>query len=102
MTNINKQCVGNEPRRQLLRRGMQRWMGWRSEQTIACYDHSFTEREAEEAFDAFQREVECLVIDQERHISPSPSKQEKAPEPVRDMVIQQVNQELAFWEDIPS
>lgn len=102
MTNINKQCVGNEQRKQLLRRGMQRWMGWRSERTIVCYDHSFTEREAEEAFDAFQREVECLVIDQNVRASSSPSQQEKAPEQVRDMAVQQVSLELAFWEDLPS
>jgi site-specific recombinase XerD len=102
MTNIHKQCVGNEPRKQLLRRGMQRWMGWRSERTIACYDHSFTEREAEEAFDAFQREVECSVIEQNVRASSSPSQQEKAPEQARDMAVQQMSRELDFWEDLPS
>ena len=102
MTHINKQCIGNEPRKQLLRRGMQRWMGWRSEQTITCYDHSFTEREAEEAFDAFQREVECSAIDQEKRASSSPLQQEKDIQPAQDMAMQQVSRELAFWEDMPS
>src|SRR5712692_10008490 len=102
MTHINKQCIGNEPRKQLLRRGMQRWMGWRSEQTITCYDHSFTEREAEEAFAAFQREVECSAIDHDTRASSSPLQQEKDIQPAQDMAMQQVSRELAFWEDMPS
>jgi len=102
MTHINKQCIGNEPRKQLLRRGMQRWMGWRSEQTIACYDHSFTEREAEEAFDAFQREVEHSELPQERRANSSPSRQEQDIQPSQNIVMQQASLELAFWEDTPS
>ncbi len=102
MTHINKQCIGNEPRKQLLRRGMQRWMGWRSEQTIACYDHSFTEREAEEAFDAFQREVEHAELPQERRANSSPSRQEQDIQHSQNIVMQQASLELAFWEDTPS
>ncbi len=102
MTHINKQCIGNEPRKQLLRRGMQRWMGWRSEQTIACYDHSFTEREAEEAFDAFQREVEHSELPQERRANSSPSRQEQDIQHSQNIVMQQASLELAFWEDTPS
>lgn len=55
---IKQKCIGNTQQGRLLCRGLQRWMGWKSEKTILCYDHSFTEREAEESFAAFQREAE--------------------------------------------
>jgi integrase len=102
MTKINRRCVGDDQQKQLLRRGMQRWMGWRSEQTIACYDHSFTEREAEEAFDTFQREVEqsergCSMP----QLSTTASGQKGDLQQRHSEVIQQTIEDLAFWEDAP-
>ena len=102
MTKINRQYVGDDQQKQLLRRGVQRWMGWRSEHTIACYDHSFTEREAEEAFDTFQREVEQSELGRSM-----PQLSTTAPGQKRDIqqqhceVIQQTIEDLAFWEDAP-
>lgn len=56
LTEIRK--VKDTERVQMLRRCVQRRMAWRSPLTILCYDHSFTEREEEEIFAAFQQETE--------------------------------------------
>jgi integrase len=102
MTKINQRCIGDDQQKQLLRSGVQRWMGWRSEQTIACYDHSFTEREAEEAFDTFQREVEQS---ESGHTTPQLSAamlmQKRDIQQLHNPVIQQTIEDLAFWEDTP-
>jgi integrase len=83
----------------LLRRGVQRRMAWRSPLTLFCYDHSFTEREEEEAFDAFQRQVEHLsagvVPVQNLSLKRAGAEGQQAP----SLGVQRVLDDLAFWED---
>src|SRR5581483_4978780 len=56
LTAIRK--VEDADRAHMLRRCVQRRMGWRDPLTILCYDHSFTEQEDEAAFAHFQHEIE--------------------------------------------
>jgi integrase len=101
LTRIKQECVGNVQKERLLRRGIQRWMGWKSEKTIECYDHSFTEREEEETFAAFQREVE-----QELTASRLSSKQTKKRQTkelrqpsLQSAAVSQAIADLDFWKD---
>lgn len=101
LSKMKQKWSGDPQKEQLLRRGIQRWMGWRSEKTMSCYDHSFSEREETEAFAAFQQEVE-------RELSPllahtKQATQAVAPpsqrQPLHRVPENRATADLAFWED---
>jgi integrase len=103
LTRIKQQCVGNAQKEQLLRRGLQRWMGWRSEKTLHCYDHSFSEREETEAFAAFQQQVEqdlSLLVGDTQQRAQAPRQGAQLP-PLQSIAVHQAVADLAFWEDGP-
>jgi hypothetical protein len=85
----------------LLRRGIQRWMGWKSEKTIECYDHSFTEREEEETFAAFQREVEQELTASRLSSKQTTKRQTKElrQPSLQSAAVSQAIADLDFWKD---
>lgn len=103
LTKIKKKCVRDAERARVLRQGLQRRMAWRSPLTIQCYDHSFTEQEEEEAYDAFQREVEqeqaeaCIVAKQ----STKTRSTEVSSESPQSKAMRQAAADLEFWKDDP-
>ena len=59
-----KQRYANHPEKLAsLRWALQQRMAWRSPLTMTCYDHSESEREKLEQFDAFLREIEHQVAE---------------------------------------
>jgi hypothetical protein len=86
---------------QRLRRCVQRRMAWKSPLTILCYDHSFTEQEEEEDFDAFQQTTErrAKAFD----VAPLPAMkaqstaQTSTPQP--SSATLQALADLEFWKD---
>jgi hypothetical protein len=78
-------------------------MAWRSPLTIDCYDHSFTEREEDEEWAAFQRNTEREVG--EAHVIPASSSATRTtasfPQHRQSTAAQQALADLAFWEDQP-
>lgn len=102
LTAIRK--VKDADRAEMLRRCVQRRMGWRDPLTILCYDHSFTEREDEEAFaETFQRETErraevCTAVVK---VTIPTQPQEHLPMPNQSAARLQALADLAFWKDEP-
>ena len=103
-----------------LRWALQQRMAWRSPLTITCYDHSESERERLEQFDAFLREVEQdaqALSHQSRssqpglkapvhatvmeNTQPAPSSIPQPSSHTLEMasVVQRNLSDLAFWED---
>ena len=101
MLKIKQHCVGDAQKEQLLRRGKQRWMGWKSEKTILCYDHSFSEREEAEAFATFQHEVEQELAVPSAVSKQVTSTQEHQQKSQESPAVHQALADLAFWEDTP-
>jgi len=101
LTQIAKRSAGDQQQERRLRRVIQRRMGWRSPLTIYCYDHSITEREEEEAFATFQREVEESKATLVPAPLPAPPTRalERGAGPFSSAALQQVHTDLAFWED---
>jgi hypothetical protein len=99
LSNIRK--VESAPEAEMLRRCVQRRMAWRNPLTILCYDHSFTEREEEEAFAAFQRNTERQAG--EIGTVPKPAMEvkptEQQPEPRQSVAVRQAIADLEFWKD---
>ena len=101
LTWINQRHANNPSKERSLRRVVQRRMGWRSPLTLHCYDHSSTEREDEEAFAEFQRETE----ENAAQLSPVSAQVTKShssaqhPKGGSRAIIQQMQADLAFWED---
>ncbi len=84
-------------RAQMLRQCVQRRMAWKSPLTLQCYDHSFTEREEEETFDAFQRQIE-----QETRVAvPRMPRDQDVDSSSRfpTQAVKDASADLAFWED---
>ena len=103
LTKIKKKCTGNAERERILRRGLQRRMAWRSPLTIQCYDHSFTEQEDMEAYDAFQREVEreqeeSRIVAKESTTSRTTEISFESPQ---SKAMRQAAADLEFWKDDP-
>lgn len=100
LANIRK--VEDADRAQRLRRCVQRHMAWKSPLTIFCYDHSFTEREEDEEWAAFQQSTEREV--EEVHVIPASSATPPTASPPQchqSAAAQQALADLAFWEDRP-
>jgi integrase len=99
LTNIRK--IESASEAEMLRRCVQRRMAWRNPLTILCYDHSFTEREEEEAFAAFQQKTERQA--EERGLVPTPMvkgpRNVQSSEPRQSAALRQALDDLAFWED---
>lgn len=101
LTWINQRHANNPSKERGLRRVVQRRMGWRNPLTILCYDHSRTEREEEEDFAEFQRETE----ENAAKLSPISVQATKShsttqcQEGVSPPIMQQIQADLAFWED---
>jgi hypothetical protein len=102
LTAIRK--IKDADRAQMLRRCVQRRMGWRDPLTILCYDHSFTEREDEEVFaETFQRETErqvevCTAV---AKVTIPTQPQEPVPVPHQSAAQLQALADLEFWKDEP-
>jgi hypothetical protein len=95
LTNIRR--VKDPQEAEMLRRCVQRRMAWRSPLTINCYDHSFTEREEEEAFADFQRRTERQALELTAVAKPSVS---VLPHESRQSVAtRQAIADLEFWKD---
>lgn len=101
LTQIGKSCVNNPQKERRLRRMVQRRMGWRSPLTIHCYDHSSTEREEEEAFAEFQREMEKSTADFSPVARPAstPHAPERRTGIFSQATVQQIQTDIAFWEE---
>ncbi len=99
LSNIRK--VESAPEAEMLRRCVQRRMAWRNPLTILCYDHSFTEREEEEAFATFQRNTERQAG--EIGVVPKPAMKvrpmEQKPDPRPSAAMRQAIADLEFWKD---
>jgi hypothetical protein len=93
--------VEDPDRAQILRRCVQRWMAWRSPLTILCYDHSFSEREEDEVFAAFQQETErqAGAYDTGRQSTTRGQPGERQLEPVQNTAALQAIADLEFWKD---
>jgi integrase len=103
LTKIKQKCIGNAERERILRRGLQRRMAWRSPLTIQCYDHSFTEQEDLEAYDAFQCEVEQEQTES-RVLAKKSTKTrstEVSSESSQSKAMRQAAADLEFWKDDP-
>jgi hypothetical protein len=97
LTQIRQQDAQNSNQAQALRREVQRRMAWRSPLTIQCYDHSFTEYEEQELFDAFQRHIE-----QETRVAvPRLLRGQDVASSSRfpTQAAKDASADLAFWED---
>lgn len=101
LTNIAKSCANNPQKERRLRQAVQRRMGWRSPLTIQCYDHSRTEREEEEEFAEFQQEAEKHAADLSLVPTPATKGYSLASQQrsVSQVGMQQLQADLAFWED---
>jgi len=101
LSNIRK--VKDADRAQMLRRGVQRRMAWRTSLTLLCYDHSFTEREEEEVFVDFQRETEKQAEVSGAVAQPTikvqPQRQSLVPQ--QSAAVLQALADLEFWKDEP-
>ena len=97
LTNIRK--VESASEAETLRRCVQRRMAWRSPLTILCYDHSFTEREEEEAFIAFQQKIERRS--ESVDVMPKVRSLEHRSEPSQSTAMLQALADLQFWKDEP-
>jgi hypothetical protein len=101
LANIRK--VENTQEAEMLRRCVQRRMAWRSPLTIHRYDHSFTEREEEEAFAHFQRETErqAEASDTRAKVAIKAQPQESLSVPQQSAAMLQAIADLEFWKDEP-
>ncbi len=101
LTNIRK--VESASEAEMLRRCVQRRMAWRSPLTILCYDHSFTEREEEEAFAVFQQQTErqAEVSSAVTPVMVNVPPQGQPSEPQQSAAILQALADLEFWKDEP-
>ncbi len=101
LTNIRK--VESASEAETLRRCVQRRMAWRSPLTLLCYDHSFTEREEEEAFVAFQQQTErqAEVSSAIAPVIVNVQPQEHPSEPRQSAAMLQALADLEFWKDEP-
>ena len=99
LSNIRK--VENQQEAEMLRRCVQRRMAWRSPLTILCYDHSFTEREEEEAFAVFQQQTErqAEVSSAGAPLMVKVQPQGPPSEPRQSTVMLQALADLEFWKD---
>jgi hypothetical protein len=101
LTNIRK--VESASEAEMLRRCVQRRMAWRSPLTILCYDHSFTEREEEEAFARFQQKTEKQAGGLDAVPKPAMRVEPKTqlPESRQRAAMLQALADLEFWKDKP-
>lgn len=93
--------IKDNERAEMLRRCVQRRMAWRSHLTMLCYDHSFTEREEEEAWASFQQKIEQqageLGAVSKSALKASPMEQPSKPR--QSAAMHQALADLAFWKD---
>ncbi len=101
LTNLRKVESASEV--EMLRRCVQRRMAWRSPLTILRYDHSFTERDEEEAFARFQRNTEKQAGELGAVPKPAMRVESKAQpsEPRQSAAMLQALADLEFWKDEP-
>lgn len=99
LTNIRK--VESASEAEMLRRCVQGRMAWRSPLTILCYDHSFSEREEEEAFAAFQQQTErqAEISGAGASLMVKVQPQGQPSEPQQSAAMLQALADLAFWKD---